>query len=218
MTREAIVAKLTELAIVPAVRTATAEQALRAAHALAAAGVTNLELPVTVPGALDVIRQLRSEHPHDWLVGAGTVLDAATARAAILAGAQFIVCPSLHLDVIQMCRRYSVPVIPGALTPTEIVTAWEAGADIIKVFPASAMGGASYIKALAGPLPQVRLMPMGGVNLETAAAYLAAGSCALGVGADLISVKWLAAHEDHKVTEKAAQYLACVRESRAAKA
>jgi 2-dehydro-3-deoxyphosphogluconate aldolase / (4S)-4-hydroxy-2-oxoglutarate aldolase len=191
--------------IVPAVRTPTPDLALQAVHAIAAGGITTLELPATVPDVLDVISTLRREMP-DLVVGAGTILDEATCRAALLAGAQFIVSPSLGLPVIACCRRYSVPVLPGALTPTEIVAAWQAGADVIKVFPASAMGGASYIKSLRAPLPHIALMPMGGVTIETAPAYLQAGAVALGVGADLVDVAALAAGNDAAVTAKAKQY------------
>ena len=154
---------------------------------------------MTVPGAIEVMRRLAEERP-EILVGAGTVLDPETARMCILEGAQFVVSPALNVRTIEMCQRYSIAVLPGALTPTEIVTAWQAGADVVKVFPASAMGGAKYLKTLKAPLPQVELIPTGGVSLGTALEFLEAGAFALGVGADLVDVKAMrgrAARGDH---------------------
>ena len=148
--------------------------------------------------------------------GAGTVLDAETARTCILAGAQFIVSPALNLETIALCRRYSVAVLPGALTPTEVVQAWTAGADFVKVFPAGALGGASYLKALKAPLPQIELVPTGGVSLKTAADFIKAGASALGVGADLVDVKALRAGQASVITERARQYVEIVREARQA--
>jgi 2-dehydro-3-deoxyphosphogluconate aldolase/(4S)-4-hydroxy-2-oxoglutarate aldolase len=161
------------------------------------------------------MRKLAEQRP-DILVGAGTVLDAETARMCILEGAQFVVSPALNLQTIEMCHRYSIAVLPGALTPTEIVTAWQAGADVVKVFPASALGGAKYLTALKGPLPQVDLIPTGGVSLATAADFLAAGAFALGVGSDLVDTKAMAAGKPEVVTESARKYLAIVKEHRAA--
>ena len=145
-------------------------------------------------------------------------LDPETARICILAGAQFIVSPSTNLETIALCKRYSVPVMPGALTPTEVVTAWQAGADFVKVFPCSAMGGANYIKGLKAPLPQIELIPTGGVNLKTAADFIKAGSSALGVGADLVDVAAIRAGDAKSVTEKAKEFLSIVNEARAANA
>ncbi|MEO6817531.1 MAG: bifunctional 4-hydroxy-2-oxoglutarate aldolase/2-dehydro-3-deoxy-phosphogluconate aldolase, partial [Edaphobacter sp.] len=167
-------------------------------------------------GAIQVMRKLAEQRP-DILVGAGTVLDAETARMCILEGAKFVVSPALNLQTIEMCHRYSVAILPGALTPTEIVTAWQAGADVVKVFPASAMGGAKYLTALKGPLPQVDLIPTGGVSLATAAEFLNAGAFALGVGSDLVDAKAMAAGKPEVVTETARKYLAIVNEHRAAK-
>jgi 2-dehydro-3-deoxyphosphogluconate aldolase / (4S)-4-hydroxy-2-oxoglutarate aldolase len=213
MTRETILQRILDGVIVPAVRVASATLALRAVAAIAKGGITTVELPVTIPDVFDAIRALRREYP-ELLIGAGTVLDETTAGAARLAGAQFIVSPSLHLPVITHCRRYSIPVLPGALTPTEILRAWDAGADMVKVFPASAMGGASYIKALLAPLPHVLFMPMGGVSLDTAAAYLQAGAKALGVGADLVDIAALEAGDDHTITERAKLYVKTVQAAR----
>ena len=170
---------------------------------------------MTVPGAVEVIRQLVRETSGRILIGAGTVLDPETARACMLAGAAFIVSPSLNLRTIEICRRYSVPVMPGALTPTEVVTAWEAGADVVKVFPCSALGGAKYLKAIKGPLPQIELIPTGGVSLSTAAEFLAAGAFALGVGGDLVNPKAIADGKPELITQTAREYMTIIRNSRA---
>jgi len=173
-----------------------------------------VEVTMTVPGAIDVIREMVKSSQGRVLVGAGTVLDPETARACMLAGAQFVVSPSLNVKTIEVCRRYGVPVIPGALTPTEVVTAWEAGADVVKVFPCSAVGGPKYLAALKGPLPQIDLIPTGGVSLATAADFLAAGAFALGVGGDLVDTKAIAAGKPEVVTENARKYLAIVEQAR----
>ena len=162
-----------------------------------------------------MIRQLARETKGRILIGAGTVLDAETARACMLAGAEFIVSPALNLKTIEICRRYGVAVMPGALTPTEVVTAWEAGADVVKVFPCSSLGGASYLKALKGPLPQIELIPTGGVSLATAAEFLAAGAFALGVGGDLVNSKAIAEGKPEIVTETARKYVAIIAKYRA---
>ena len=167
-------------------------------------------------GAIDVIREMVKSSQGRVLVGAGTVLDPETARACMLVGAQFVVSPSLNLRTIEVCRRYGVPVIPGALTPTEVVAAWEAGADVVKVFPCSAVGGPKYLAALKGPLPQIDLIPTGGVSLATAADFLAAGAFALGVGGDLVDTKAVADGKPEIVTENARKYLAIVEQARRA--
>jgi 2-dehydro-3-deoxyphosphogluconate aldolase/(4S)-4-hydroxy-2-oxoglutarate aldolase len=149
------------------------------------------------------------------VVGAGTALDPETARACLLAGAQFIVSPALNVATIELCRRYGVAVMPGALTPTEVVTAWQAGADFVKIFPAEAMGGASYLKALKAPFPQIELIPTGGVSLATAADFIRAGASALGIGSDLVDVKALRAGQGQVITERAARFLSLVKETRA---
>jgi 2-dehydro-3-deoxyphosphogluconate aldolase/(4S)-4-hydroxy-2-oxoglutarate aldolase len=213
MRKEEIVAKLREIGLVPVLRAETEEQALGIASAIAAGGVTVLEITMTVPGAIRVISRLTKDRP-DILIGAGTVLDAETARMCMLEGAQFVVSPALNLQTIEMCHRYSIPVLPGALTPTEVVTAWQAGADVIKVFPASALGGAKYLKSLKAPLPQVEMIPTGGVSLATAKEFLEAGSFALGVGADLVDTKAMAEGKPEKITESAKKYLEIVREFR----
>jgi 2-dehydro-3-deoxyphosphogluconate aldolase / (4S)-4-hydroxy-2-oxoglutarate aldolase len=215
MRKEEIIAKLREIGLVPVLRAESEEQALGIAAAIADGGVTVLEITMTVPGAIRVMARLTKDRP-DILVGAGTVLDPETARMCMLEGAQFVVSPALNLKTIEMCHRYSIPVLPGALTPTEVVTAWQAGADVIKVFPASALGGAKYLKSLKAPLPQVEMIPTGGVSLATAREFLEAGSFALGVGADLVAIKEFAAGESKKITETAKKYLEIVREFRQA--
>jgi 2-dehydro-3-deoxyphosphogluconate aldolase/(4S)-4-hydroxy-2-oxoglutarate aldolase len=214
MTKSQTLDRIREVGLVPVLRARSHEEAMAIALAVEKGGVPILEVTMTVPGALEVIRQVVAQCGTRVLVGAGTVLDPETARLCILAGAQFVVSPSLKLSTIEMCHRYSIPVFPGALTPTEVVTAWEAGADAVKVFPCSALGGASYLKALKAPLPQIELIPTGGVSLSTAEQFLAAGSFALGVGGDLIDAAAIAAGKLEMVTENAAKYTEIVRKFR----
>jgi len=213
MQKSEVLKQCREIGLVPVLRAESEAQALALASAIAAGGVTVLEVTMTVPGAIRVMRKLAEERP-DILIGAGTVLDAETARMCILEGAQFVVSPALNLKTIEMCHRYGVAVLPGALTPTEIVTAWEAGADVVKVFPASALGGAKYLKSVKAPLPQVEMIPTGGVSQATAAEFLEAGAFALGVGADLVNPKAIAEGKPETITENAAKYLAIVRKFR----
>ena len=204
---------LREIGLVPVLRAESEAQALALADAIAAGGVTVLEVTMTVPGAIRVMRQLAEKRP-DILIGAGTVLDPETARMCILEGAQFVVSPALNVRTIEMCHRYGVAVLPGALTPTEIVTAWEAGADVVKIFPASALGGAKYLKSVKAPLPQVEMIPTGGVSQSTAAEFLEAGAFALGVGADLVNLKAISEGHPEIITESARKYLTIVRKFR----
>ena len=213
-TRETVLARIRDLGLVPVVRAQSADEASRAVDAIRAGGIDVLEITMTVPDAVGLIAQVARRFGKDAVVGAGTVLDAETARAVILAGAQFVVTPTLKVETIACCKRYGVPVFPGALTPTEVLAAWEAGADMVKVFPCSALGGASYIKALKAPLPQVDLVPTGGVNLETAAEFIKAGSAALGVGADLVDLKALRAGNSALVTERARKLVGIVQAAR----
>jgi 2-dehydro-3-deoxyphosphogluconate aldolase/(4S)-4-hydroxy-2-oxoglutarate aldolase len=213
MTKNAVLSSLKEIGLVPVLRAESEAQALAIASAIADGGVTVLEITMTVPGAVRVMGRLTKERP-DLLIGAGTVLDAETARICMLEGAQFVVSPALNLKTIEMCQRYSIPMLPGALTPTEVVTAWQAGADVIKIFPASALGGAKYLKSLKAPLPQVEMIPTGGVSLATAREFLDAGAFALGVGADLVDTKAMAAGQPEKITASARKYLEIVREFR----
>jgi 2-dehydro-3-deoxyphosphogluconate aldolase/(4S)-4-hydroxy-2-oxoglutarate aldolase len=169
---------------------------------------------MTVPGAVRLIEKVADRYGTNILLGAGTVLDAETARAVILAGAEFIVTPALKVSTIEVCKRYNKVVIPGALTPTEVVTAWEAGADFVKVFPCDNVGGPKYIKALKGPFPQIDFIPTGGVNLNTAAEFIAAGSVALAVGSELVEKKAVAARDFAKITENARRFLEVVKAAR----
>lgn len=195
--------------VVAILRSPSGEMLGEVAQALLSGGVEVIEITFTVPRAHKVLEQVADRLGDKILLGAGTVLDAETARTALLAGAEFIVAPTVNREVIQLCRRYDKMVMPGALTPTEVLTAWEAGADIVKVFP-SDFTGPGYLKALLGPLPQVRLMPTGGVNLKTAADFLRAGACALGIGGALADPKAIAARDFAKIESLARQYVEIV--------
>lgn len=218
MNKREVLSRIEDVGLVPVVRAQSPEEAIAVADAIREGGVPVLEITMTVPGAVDVIAEVARRYGDDVIVGAGTVLDPETARACILAGARFVVGPSLNLDAIATCRRYGVVVVPGALTPTEVVAAWQAGADAVKVFPCSALGGANYLKALKAPLPQIDLLPTGGVSQATAADFLRAGAWALGVGADLVDLKAIRSGNAHAVTEAARAYVSIVRETRAAMA
>jgi 2-dehydro-3-deoxyphosphogluconate aldolase/(4S)-4-hydroxy-2-oxoglutarate aldolase len=214
MHKNEVIQQIRDIGIIPVVRASSADEAMRAIDAIREGGVSVLEITMTVPGAVNVIAQVAASYGDEVIVGAGTVLDGETARACILSGAQFVVSPSLNLETIACCRRYGVAVLPGALTPTEVVTAWTAGADFVKVFPAGSLGGASYIKSLKAPLPQIEMVPTGGVSLKTAADFIKAGSSALGVGADLVDLKAIREGQAAVITERAKQYVAIVREAR----
>jgi len=215
MTKNEVLRKVAEVGLVPVVRAQSADEAMRVIDAIREGGVPVLEITMTVPGAIGVMEQVARRFGSEVVVGAGTVLDAETARACILAGAQFVVSPALNLETIAICRRYGIAVLPGALTPTEVLTAWTAGADVVKVFPCGALGGASYIKSLKAPLPQVEMIPTGGVSVKTAADFIKAGSLALGVGADLVDTKAIREGNARLVTEKAREYVRIVQEARA---
>jgi 2-dehydro-3-deoxyphosphogluconate aldolase/(4S)-4-hydroxy-2-oxoglutarate aldolase len=209
MEKQETLQALREIGLVPVLRAESVDHAMALAGAIAAGGVTVMEVTMTVPGAVEVMRRMARELP-EILIGAGTVLDPETARICILEGARFVVSPALNVRTIELCRRYSIPVLPGALTPTEIVAAWQAGADVVKVFPASAMGGAKYIKTLKAPLPQIEMIPTGGVSLATAREFLEAGSFALGVGADLVDARAIHEGRHADITEHARKYLGIV--------
>ena len=215
MNKAEIIKHIEDLGLVPVVRASSADEAMQAIDAIKAGGVDVLEITMTVPGAVKVIEKVADKYGSDVLVGAGTVLDPETARACLLAGAQFIVSPALNLDTIAICQRYSAPVMPGVLTPTEVITAWSAGADLVKVFPCGSVGGASYVKNLKGPFPQIKIIPTGGVSLTTAADFIKAGASALGVGTDLVDVKAIREGNPQIVTDRAKQFLDIVREARA---
>jgi 2-dehydro-3-deoxyphosphogluconate aldolase/(4S)-4-hydroxy-2-oxoglutarate aldolase len=209
MSKDSQLRHVLDCGIVAVVRSPDSHQLVEVARALADGGVSVVEITMSVPNALDMVRQVRQALGDRLLLGAGTILDPETARAAMLAGAEYIVAPTLNLDVIRLCRRYDKLVMPGAFTPTEILTAWEAGADIVKVFPADVVGPA-FFKALRGPLPQIRLMPTGGVDLKTAADFLKAGACCLGVGGQLVEPKAVAERNFDRIRELARQYVGIV--------
>lgn len=194
-----------EAGVVAIMRAKSSDQLLAAAEAIHEGGVRAIEVTMTTPNALEVINQATTKLGDDVLFGAGSVLDSETARAAILAGAQFIVCPTLSLGTIETCKRYSIPVVPGAYTPTEILTAWQAGATMVKVFPAS-IGGPGYIKAVKAPLPQVKLTAVGGVDLNNTADFIRAGCEGVGVGSDLVNQKLLDAKDFRELTVRARRF------------
>lgn len=199
-------ARIKQLAVVPIVRTPDRDSAMAAVEAVIAGGLNCVEITMTVANAIRVIEAVADRYDDGVLLGAGTVLDPETARACMLAGARFFVTPSLNLRTIEMAKRYSMPIFAGALTPTEILAAWQAGADGIKVFPCNALGGAKYIKALKAPFPNIELMPTGGVNLETLPAFLAAGSSAVGVGSELVDNRSVVAGDFESITERTRQF------------
>ena len=211
MSRVDVIKQIKDTGVIPVVRASSADEAMRAIDAIREGGISILEITMTVPGAVALIEEVSARYGKDVLVGAGTVLDPETATACISAGAQFVVSPALNLETIACCRRHDVAVMPGALTPTEVVQAWTAGADFVKVFPAGAVGGPSYLKALKAPLPQIELVPTGGVSLKTAADFIKAGAAALGVGADLV------AGQASLITERAKQFIEIIREARSQK-
>ena len=213
MSRETTLKRILDGGIVAVVRADSGARLAEVVKALAEGGVTAAELTFTVPDAVEVIKQVRREVGDAVVLGAGTVLDPETARAALLAGAEYIVSPTVNVDVIRLCRRYDKVVMPGAFTPTEVVAAWEAGADVVKIFPAE-VGGPAYLKALRGPLPQIRMMPTGGVDLNTAEAFLKAGACCLGVGGSLVEPKAVASGDFARLRDLAAQFAAIVRKFR----
>lgn len=205
--------RVLDVGIVAVVRAANGDLLVDVAEALLAGGVEAIEITYTVPRATRVLERVADRLGDRILLGAGTVLDPETARDALLAGAEFIVSPALNLQVIELAKRYSKLVMPGAFAPTEVITAWQAGADIVKIFPSDVTGPA-YLQALRGPLPQVRLMPTGGVNLQTAAAFLTAGACALGVGGSLVEKEAVATGNFSRIADLAAQYIEVVRHTR----
>jgi 2-dehydro-3-deoxyphosphogluconate aldolase / (4S)-4-hydroxy-2-oxoglutarate aldolase len=203
-----VVDRIRAIGVIPVVRATTSDEALAAVEAIRAGGIDVLEITMTVPGAVKIIKALAGK----GIIGAGTVLDADAARECVDAGAQFIVSPSLDVPTIETCSRLDVPVFPGALTPTEVVTAWKAGADAVKIFPANAVGGASYLRSLKAPLPQVELIPTGGVSLANIGDFIKAGALAVGVGADLVK------GDAATISAKAREYVAAVKAARSASA
>ena len=214
MNAKEILAFITEVGLVPVVRTSSAEGAIQSVDALYQGGVRAAEITMTVPGAVRALEKVADRFGDKIMLGAGTVLDPETARVCMLAGAEFFVTPSLRISTIEMVKRYSKVVCPGALTPTEVLTAWEAGADVVKIFPCGNVGGPKYIKALKGPFPQIEMIPTGGVSLETAADFLKAGACAVAVGGELVDAKSVKEGKFDVIAERARQYLAVVARAR----
>ena len=212
MNKSEVIARIREIGVVPVIRASSSEEALAAIEAIVAGGVTAIEVTMTVPGAVELIAQLAPRE--DLLIGAGSVLEPETASECIAAGAKFIVSPATNFDTIQYCNDAEIVVMPGALTPTEIINAWDAGADIVKVFPADSMGGAKYLRSLKAPLPQIKLVPTGGVDQTTAADFIRAGAEAVGVGADLCDVKAIREGRAEGITNAAKKYLEIVRDAR----
>src|SRR5437588_1357448 len=215
MDRQKVRDRIMEIGIVPVVRASSPGEARIAAAAVCQGGIPIVEITMTVPGALEVIRELAKNSASDVLVGAGTVLNAEAARRCLDAGAQFLVSPGLNLQTVELAVREEKLMMAGALTPTEVITAWEAGADLVKVFPCGQVGGAKYIKALRGPLPQVPLVPTGGVSLHTAAEFIEAGAAALGVGGELVRSDALRAGKSQIITENARKFAEIVKQTRA---
>src|SRR5437016_1653820 len=215
MDRQKVRDRILEIGIVPVVRASSPGEARIAADAVCQGGIPIVEITMTVPGALEVIRELAKNNSSDVLVGAGTVLNREAARRCLDAGAQFLVSPGLNLQTVEFAVREEKLMMAGALTPTEVITAWEAGSDFVKVFPCGQVGGAKYIKALKGPLPQVPLVPTGGVNLHTAAEFIEAGAAALGVGGELVQAEALKSGKMETIVENARKFVEIVKEARA---
>ncbi len=215
MDKQTILSFIKDIGIVPVIRTNSAESAVKAVDAIYRGGIRAAEITMTVPGAIRALEKVADAFGDKLVLGAGTVLDPETARACMLAGAEFFVTPSLRPSTIEMARRYSKVIMPGALTPTEVLTAWDAGADIVKIFPAGNVGGPKYIKALKGPFPQIEMVPTGGVNLETAGEFLKAGACAVAVGGELVDAKSIKEDRYDLIEAKAKQYLEAVAKARA---
>jgi 2-dehydro-3-deoxyphosphogluconate aldolase/(4S)-4-hydroxy-2-oxoglutarate aldolase len=215
VTSQQILSFITQIGIVPVVRTSSAETAVKSIEAIYRGGVRSAEITMTVPGAIKALEKIADEFGDKIMLGAGTVLDPETARACMLAGAQFFVTPSLNLATIEIAKRYSKVICAGALTPTEVLAAWQAGSDVVKVFPANSVGGPKYIKSLKGPFPQIEMIPTGGVNLQTAGEFLKAGACAVAVGGELVDAKLIKENRYDRIEELAREYLAVIANTRA---
>ena len=216
MTKAQVAARIVEIGIVPVVRATSDKHAIQAAEAVCEGGIPIVEMTMTVPGAIEVIAQLVKSIGSEVLIGAGTVLDAETAQRCIDAGAEFIVSPGLDVETITLVNRLGKLMIAGALTPTEVIRAWKSGSDFVKLFPCGAVGGAKYIKSLKAPLPEVPLIPTGGVNLDTAAEFIRAGAAALGIGSELVSASALVTGNLGEIVEASRKYVAMVRQARQA--
>ena len=215
MEKQRILSSIIDIGIVPVVRTDSAESAIKAVDAIYQGGIRAAEITMTVPGALRALEKVADALGDKIVLGAGTVLDPETARACMLAGSEFFVTPCLKLSTIEMVKRYAKVIVPGALTPTEVLTACDAGADIVKIFPCGNVGGPKYIRALRAPFPHIEMIPTGGVNLETAGEFLKAGACAVAVGAELVDAKSVKEERYDIIRDKARQYLEVIAKARA---
>lgn len=213
MNKAEVTSRVVEGGVIPVIRASSKTEARSVIEAIAAGGVTTIEVTMTVPRAVELISEL-SRDRGDLLLGAGSVLEPETARECIAAGARFIVSPATNFDTIEYCNESDIVVMPGALTPTEVVNAWDAGADFVKVFPADSMGGAKYLRSLKAPLPHIKLIPTGGVSLSTAADLIKSGAEAVGVGADLVNLAAIREGRPGEITEAARTYLRIVAEAR----
>ena len=215
MTKDQVKQRILEVKIVPVVRASSPEQALGAADAVREGGIPIVEVTMTVPGAIEVIAALTKLMGSEVLIGAGTVLDAATAQKCLDAGAQFLVSPGFDAETVALAKRLGVLIMPGSLTPTEVINSWKAGADFVKIFPCGNVGGPSYIKALKGPFPQIEMIPTGGVNLKTAGEFLKAGACAVAVGGELVDAASVAEGRFEVIEQRAREYLEAIAAARA---
>ena len=214
MEKKGVFDRIVAEGLVPVIRVTSAAEAIDVADAIKVGGCSVIEITMSVPGAIDVIKELTKKYGDSIIMGAGTILDPETGRAALLAGAQFIVAPTLNLELIRLAHRYSAVVIPGAMTPTEILTAWEAGADMVKVFPAAQLGGPEYIKALRGPMPQILYVPTGGVSLQNAGAFIKAGATALGAGGELVDKKAMKEKKFNIISDNTRAFLKAIKDAR----
>ena len=215
MNKQKVSDRIAEIGVVPVVRASSSREALIAAEAVCQGGIPIVEITMTVPGAVEVIRELSKSSASEVLIGAGTVLDPETARRCLDAGAQFLVSPGLNLQTVELAVREKILIMAGALTPTEVITAWNAGSDFVKIFPCGQVGGAKYIKALKGPLPQIPLVPTGGVNLNTAAEFIEAGAAALGIGGELVQAEALKSGKSQVIADNARKFVEIVKQTRA---
>jgi 2-dehydro-3-deoxyphosphogluconate aldolase/(4S)-4-hydroxy-2-oxoglutarate aldolase len=212
--KQATFAAITDIGVIPALRTSSVDSALKAIEAIYQGGIRAAEIIVTVPGAVGILEKVADRFGDQFILGAGTVLDADTAQACLLAGAEFIAAPCLKVATIEMAQRYSKVVFPGALTPTEVLTAWQAGADAVKIYPCSMVGGPKYIKALRAPFPHIEMIPNGGVTLETVGDFLRSGACAVGVGSELVDSVHLREGRFMVFEERARRFLEAISKTR----
>jgi 2-dehydro-3-deoxyphosphogluconate aldolase/(4S)-4-hydroxy-2-oxoglutarate aldolase len=215
MTKKQVADRIVEIGIVPVIRAASAKQAMYAVEGVCAGGIPIVEITMTVPGAIDLLATLARTSASQILIGAGTVLDVENARRCVDAGAQFIVSPGFDPETVKFANGAGTLMMAGALTPTEVIAAWKAGSDFVKIFPCGSVGGAKYIKALKGPLPQIPMVPTGGVNLKTAPELIEAGAAALGIGGELVSASALQSGDANAIAETAREYIAVIHEARA---